>query len=68
MITIVQGGRRAGRTLKYQAALHQTLADARRRGVDVVELRRDGIDRLELDGFGGIRRVPLQPRIRRSVR
>ncbi len=47
-----------GRTARLQLAL----LDALRGGEQVVEIRRGRVDRLEPDGFGGIRRVPMSRR------
>lgn len=58
MMTIFEG-RGGGRRLAYEAAIHATL----RAGHQVIafEPGARGAARLELDGFGGIRRVLLTP-------
>lgn len=55
MIHVFTSSPRAGRTAKLAAAL----ADRLRDGESVMEIRPAGVSRLELDGFGGIRRVDL---------
>lgn len=60
MMTIFEGRARAGgRRLAYEAAIHATL----RAGHQVIAFEPGArrAARLELDGFGGIRRVPLTP-------
>lgn len=51
-----------GRAVGRSAELHRALVERLHAGEAVVVSSSAGTDRLELDGFGGIRRVPLTKR------